>query len=331
MTALSVLDLSPIVQGGDAATSLRNSLDLARHAEDWRYRRYWLAEHHNMPGIASAATAVALAHIGAGTGSIRIGAGGIMLPNHAPLMVAEQFGTLASLYPGRIDLGLGRAPGTDPLTARALRRHLAGGADTFPQDVVELLHYFEPARPGQAVRAVPGAGLEVEAWILGSSTFGAQLAAMLGLPYAFASHFAPAEMERALAIYRQTFQPSARLRRPHVMLGLNIVAADSDPEARRLFSSLQQAFVALRSGTPGPLPPPVDDMDSRLDPAARAMLDQALSCAIVGSPETVKAGLAAFVARTGADELMVTTSVFDHGARLRSFDIVAQSMASLYG
>jgi len=329
MTALSVLDLSPIIEGGDAGQSLRNSLDLARHAEGWGYKRFWLAEHHNMPGIASAATAVALAFIGAGTSSIRIGAGGIMLPNHAPLMVAEQFGTLASLYPGRIDLGLGRAPGTDPLTARALRRHLSGGADTFPQDVVELLHYFEPVKPGQAVRAVPGAGLDVEAWILGSSTFGAQLAAMLGLPYAFASHFAPADLERALALYRQTFQPSPRLERPHVMLGVNIVAADSQIEARRLYSSLQQAFVALRFGTPGPLPAPVDDMDSRLDPAAKAMLDQALSCAIVGSPDTIAAGLAAFVERTGANELMVTGSIFDHGARLRSFEIAAQAMASL--
>ncbi|MDQ2859546.1 MAG: LLM class flavin-dependent oxidoreductase [Pseudomonadota bacterium] len=329
MTALSVLDLSPIVEGGDAGQSLRSSLDLARHAEGWGYRRYWMAEHHNMPGIASAATAVALAYIGAGTASIRIGAGGIMLPNHAPLMVAEQFGTLASLYPGRIDLGLGRAPGTDPLTARALRRHLSGGADTFPHDVVELLSYFEPAQPGQAVRAVPGAGLDVEAWILGSSTFGAQLAAMLGLPYAFASHFAPAEMERALAIYRQTFQPSARLQRPYVMLGVSIVAAASERLARKWHTSMQQAFVALRFGTPGPLPPPVDDMESRLDPAAKAMLDQALSCAIVGSPETVAAGLAAFIERTGADELMVTGSIFDHDARLRSFEIVAQAMASI--
>jgi luciferase family oxidoreductase group 1 len=329
MTDFSVLDLSPIVEGGDAGQSLRNSLDLARHAERWGYRRYWLAEHHNMPGIASAATAVALAFIGAGTTSIRIGAGGIMLPNHAPLMVAEQFGTLASLYPGRIDLGLGRAPGTDQLTARALRRHLSGGADTFPHDVVELLRYFEPAAPGQAVRAVPGAGLDVEAWILGSSTYGAQLAAMLGLPYAFASHFAPAELERALAIYRQQFQPSERLANPRVMLGVNVIAADTRREARHLYSSLQQAFVALRFGTPGKLPPPVEDMETRLDPAAKAMLDHALSCAVIGSPGEVEAGLAAFAARTGADELMITGSIFDHGARLRSFEIAAQSMAAL--
>jgi luciferase family oxidoreductase group 1 len=329
MTDLSILDLSPIVEGGDAGQSLRSSLDLARHAEAWGFKRYWLAEHHNMPGIASAATAVALAFIGAGTASIRIGAGGVMLPNHAPLMVAEQFGTLASLYPGRIDLGLGRAPGTDQPTARALRRHLSGGAETFPNDVVELLHYFEEAKPGQAVRAVPGAGLDVEAWILGSSTYGAQLAAMLGLPYAFASHFAPAELERALAIYRERFQPSERLAAPRVMLGVNVIAADTEHEARYLYSSLQQAFVALRFGTPGKLPPPVEDMESRLDPTAKAMLDQALSCAVIGSPDEVRTGLAAFIARTGADELMLTGSIFDHDARLRSFEIAAQTMGDL--
>ncbi len=329
MTKISVLDLSPIVQGGDASASFKSSLDLARHAERFGYERFWMAEHHNMPGIASAATAVALAYIGAGTSTIRIGAGGVMLPNHAPLMVAEQFGTLASLYPGRIDLGLGRAPGTDQATAHALRRHLSGGADTFPQDVVELMHYFEPAKPGQMVRAVPGAGLDVAVWILGSSTFGAQLAAVLGLPYAFASHFAPAEMMHAAAIYRERFQPSERLEKPYLMLGLNIVAADTDAEARRLFSSLQQAFVALRTGHPGPLPPPIDDMDSRLDVNAKAMLGQALSQAIIGSPATVKAGLADFIERTGADELMITGSIFDHEARLRSFEIVAEAHDSL--
>jgi luciferase family oxidoreductase group 1 len=325
MTQLSVLDLSPIVQGGDAGQSFQSSLDLARHAERLGYRRYWMAEHHNMPGIASAATAVALAHIGGGTSTIRLGAGGIMLPNHAPLMVAEQFGTLAALYPGRVDLALGRAPGTDQLTAQALRRHLSGGADTFPNDVVELLHYFQPAKPGQAVRAVPGAGLDIDVWILGSSTFGAQLAAMLGLPYAFASHFAPAELDRALAIYRERFQPSERLARPHVMAAATVVAADTDAEARRLFSSLQQSFVALRTGHPGPLPPPVDDMDSRLDPQARYMLQQALACAVIGGPATVQAGLAAFIQRTGADEVIVTASIFDHAARLRSFEIVARA------
>jgi luciferase family oxidoreductase group 1 len=329
MTMLSVLDLSPIVEGGDAGQALRNSLDLARHAERLGYHRFWMAEHHNMPGIASAATAVALAFVGTGTSAIRLGAGGIMLPNHAPLMVAEQFGTLASLFPGRIDLGLGRAPGTDQLTARALRRHLSGGADTFPQDVVELLHYFQPVKAGQAVRAVPGAGLDIEAWILGSSLFGAQLAAMLGLPYAFASHFAPAELDRALAIYRQQFQPSERLARPHVMLGVNVVAAETDREARRLLTSLQQAFLALRFGNPGPLPPPVDDMEARLDPTARSMLDQTLRFAVIGSPQTVRAGLAAFAERTGADELMITGSIFDHAARLRSFEIVAETRTAL--
>ncbi|MHB8527983.1 MAG: LLM class flavin-dependent oxidoreductase [Caulobacteraceae bacterium] len=331
MTAISVLDLAPILHGGDAGQALRNSLDLARHAERLGYRRHWLAEHHNMPGIASAATAVALAHIGAGTTSIRIGAGGIMLPNHAPLMVAEQFGTLASLHPGRIDLGLGRAPGTDQMTAHAQRRNLASGPEDFPRDVVELLHYFQPVKPGQAVRAVPGAGLDVETWILGSSTFGAQLAAILGLPYAFASHFAPAELDRAMAIYREQFQPSERLAKPYVMAGLTIIAGETDAAARRLFSSLQQSFVALRTGHPGPLPPPVDDMESRLDPTAEAMLAHALACAVIGSPATVQAGLAAFIERTGADELMVTGSIFDHAARLRSFEIVALAHAALSG
>jgi luciferase family oxidoreductase group 1 len=245
-----------------------------------------------------------------------------MLPNHSPLMVAEQFGTLAALYPGRVDLALGRAPGADQLTAQALRRHLSGGADTFPNDVVELLHYFQPAKPGQAVRAVPGAGMDVDVWILGSSTFGAQLAAMLGLPYAFASHFAPAELDRALTIYRERFQPSERLARPHVMAAATVVAADTDAEARRLFSSLQQSFVALRTGHPGPLPPPVEDMDSRLDPQARHMLQQALACAVIGGP-------AAFTQRTGADEVIVTASIFDHAARLRSFEIVAQANETL--
>ncbi len=329
MTHLSVLDLSPIVQGGDASLSFKCSLDLARKAERLGYRRYWLAEHHNMPGIASAATAVALAHIGGGTSTIRIGAGGIMLPNHAPLMIAEQFGTLASLFPGRVDLGLGRAPGTDQLTAQALRRHLTGGADTFPNDVVELLHYFQPAKPGQAVRAVPGAGLDVDVWILGSSTFGAQLAAMLGLPYVFASHFAPTDLDQALAIYRERFQPSVRLARPHVMAAATVIAADTDTEARRLFSSLQQSFVSLRTGMPGPLPPPVEDMDSRLDPQAKHMLSQALSCAVIGGPATVKAGLEAFVRRTSADEVMVTASIFDHAARLKSFEIVAAAHGAM--
>ncbi|HXV00071.1 MAG TPA: LLM class flavin-dependent oxidoreductase [Caulobacteraceae bacterium] len=329
MMDISVLDLAPIVEGGDAGAALRNGLDLARHAERLGYKRYWMAEHHNMPGIASAATAVALAFVGAGTSAIRIGAGGVMLPNHAPLIIAEQFGTLASLFPGRVDLGLGRAPGTDPLTAQALRRHLAGGADSFPQDVIELLRYLEPASPGQLVRAVPGAGLDVAVWILGSSTFGAQLAAILGLPYAFASHFAPAEMMAAAKIYREQFQPSERLARPHLMCGLTVVAADTDAEAAHLFTSLQQAFMSLHSGHPGPLPPPVDDMEARLDPQVRGMLGHALSEAIVGSPATVAARLADFSARTGADEVMVTSSIFDHPARLRSFEIVAEAHAGL--
>jgi luciferase family oxidoreductase group 1 len=329
MSPLSVLDLSPIVEGSDAAQSLRNTLDLARHAEHFGYHRYWLAEHHNSPGIASAATAVVIGHVAGGTSSIRVGAGGIMLPNHAPLMVAEQFGTLASLFPGRIDLGLGRAPGTDQLTAHALRRNLATGADSFPQDVIELMSYFRPAQPDQAVRAIPGAGLDVPVWILGSSLFGAQLAAALGLPYAFASHFAPAEMERAVALYRSCFRPSERLAVPHVMLGLNVCAADTDAEARRLFSSHQQAVIARRTGRRGPLPPPVEDFELGLDPRARSILQQALSCSVVGAPQTVQRGLEAFIKRTRTDEIMVTGNIFDHAARLRSFEITAQVHATL--
>ena len=272
MVPLSVLDLAPIVAGGDAGQALRNSLDLARHVEALGYRRYWMAEHHNLPGIASAATAVALAHVAAGTSHIRIGAGGIMLPNHAPLLIAEQFGTLAALHPGRVELGLGRAPGSDQITARAVRRALLGGADSFPQDVVELMHYFAPAEPGQAVQAVPGAGLEVPIWILGSSLFGAQLAAYLGLPFAFASHFAPGMMAQAIEIYRERFRPSAQLALPHVMLGAVVVAAESDEEARFLFSSLQQSTLNNRTGRPGRVPPPVEDFDAKLDPYARAIL-----------------------------------------------------------
>jgi luciferase family oxidoreductase group 1 len=322
---LSVLDLSPVPEGSDAGQALRNSLDLARHAEALGYTRYWMAEHHNMPGIASAATAVALAHVAAGTRTIRVGAGGVMLPNHSPLVVAEQFGTLAALHPGRIDLGLGRAPGSDLMTARAMRRDLlSADADDFPRDVVELLGYFRPAAPGQAVQAVPGAGLDVPVWILGSSTFGAQLAAMLGLPYAFASHFAPAQMMEAVAIYRERFRPTGRLESPYVMLGVNVFAADTDAEARRLFTSLQQAFINLRTGRPGKLPPPVDETDSRLaDPRARAMLDNALACSVVGGPDTVRRGLAEFIERTRPDELMVTAQIFDHAARRRSFEILA--------
>ncbi len=329
MAALSVLDLSPVPDGSSAGQSLKNTLDLARHAERLGYHRYWLAEHHNMPGIASAATSVVIGHVAAGTSTIRVGAGGIMLPNHAPLIIAEQFGTLAALHPGRIDLGLGRAPGTDMLTARALRRNMEAGVDTFPQDVVELINYFAPAEPDQRVRAVPGEGEDVEVWVLGSSTYGAQLAAMLGLPYAFASHFAPTEMEHAIDIYRSRFQPSAMLDRPRLMLGLNVFAADSDAEARLLFSSLQQAFVNLRTGRPGKLPPPVENFEATLDPMAKGMLANALSCAIVGSPATVRSGLDAFVRRTGADELMVTAQIFDHAARIKSFEILADANRAL--
>jgi luciferase family oxidoreductase group 1 len=319
----SVLDLAPIVQGGTATDALASSLALARHAERLGYRRYWVAEHHNMPGIASAATAVVIAHVGAGTQAIRIGAGGIMLPNHAPLVIAEQFGTLDALYPGRIDLGLGRAPGTDQLTARALRRTLQGDTDTFPDDVVELLGYFEPEQHDH-VQAVPAAGADIQPWILGSSLFGAQLAAGLGLPYAFASHFAPAQLMRAIEIYRRHFRPSKWLAQPHVMLGVNVVAADTDAEARRLLTSLQQAFVALRRGRPGKLPPPIDPAAVQLGPAEQAMLDDVLQCAFVGSHETVRAGIAGFLERTGADELILTSQIHDQAARLRSYEIAAQ-------
>ena len=288
MIPLSVLDLAPIAEGSDAAQSFRNSLDLAQHAERWNYQRFWLAEHHGMPGIASAATAVLIGHVAGGTSRIRVGAGGIMLPNHSPLVIAEQFGTLASLYPGRIDLGLGRAPGSDQLTARALRRNLGSDADEFPQDVVELQDYFSDA-PRQQVRAVPGAGLKVPLWILGSSLFGAQLAAALGLPYAFASHFAPQQMMQAVALYRATFKPSAQLDKPYVMLGFNVFAADSDDEARLLATSMQQAFVNLRSGRPGKLQPPRPGYLESLGPQERAMLEQVLSCSAIGAPDTVQA------------------------------------------
>ena len=324
MAALSILDLAPVPEGSSVTQALANTVDLARHAEQLGYRRYWLAEHHNMPGIASAATSVVIGHVAAGTKTIRVGAGGIMLPNHSPLVIAEQFGTLAALFHGRIDLGIGRAPGTDMATARALRRNLEAGVDNFPQDVVELMEYFAPALPEQRVRAVPGEGEDVKVWILGSSTYGAQLAAMLGLPYAFASHFAPAQMEHALDIYRSRFQPSQQLPEPHVMLGLNVFAADTDEEAMLLFSSLQQAFVNLRSGRAGRLPPPVANYEETLETMPRAMLDQALSCSVVGSPETVREGVAAFLERTGADELMVTAQIYDHQARKRSYRILAE-------
>ncbi|MDI1302117.1 MAG: LLM class flavin-dependent oxidoreductase [bacterium] len=325
MIAFSVLDLAPVLQGGDAAQSFRHTLDLAQHAEAWNYRRYWLAEHHNMPGIASAATAVVIAHVAGGTSRIRVGAGGVMLPNHAPLVIAEQFGTLESLFPGRIDLGLGRAPGTDPATMRALRRHhQRDSADTFPQDVQELQSYFAAPLPGQNVRAYPGSGLNVPIWLLGSSLFSAQLAAGLGLPFAFASHFAPDYLQAALQTYRQNFRPSEALEKPHVMAGLNVFAAGTDAEAQRLFTSLQQQFVSLRRGRPGPLQPPVDDGLNAWSEAEIAGVNHALAHAIVGSRATVSAGLQQFIAATGVNELMITAQIYDHAARLRSFEIVAQ-------
>jgi luciferase family oxidoreductase group 1 len=323
MTELSVLDLAPVTEGGSVAQTFANTLDLARAAERLGYRRYWLAEHHNMPGVASAATAVLIGHVAAGTTRIRVGAGGIMLPNHAPLQVAEQFGTLATLSPGRIDLGLGRAPGTDQAAAAALRRYY-GSAEEFPADVVELLRYFDPVQAGQAVQAVPGAGVDVEVWILGSSLFGARLAAELGLPYAFASHFAPDALVQALTLYRTTFRPSARLAAPHVMLALNAVVADSDAEAARLFTTQQQAFLNLRRGRTGLVPPPLETVDAfaaSCTAQEKAGVDHALSCAAVGSPATVAAAIAAFVARHRPDELMLTANIFDHAARVRSFEL----------
>jgi luciferase family oxidoreductase group 1 len=323
MTALSVLDLSPIVEGGNAAQALHNSRDLAQHAERLGYNRFWLAEHHNMPGIASAATSIAIAHVAAGTQRIRVGAGGIMLPNHAPLVIAEQFGTLDALHPGRIDLGLGRAPGTDALTMRALRRNLAAGGDAFPQDVLELIAYFHPSE-GDRVMAVPGAGAAVEVWILGSSTFGARLAAELGLPYAFASHFAPSQLPAAIESYRRYFRPSPQWPRPYLMLGVNAIAADTDAHARWLGSSLQQAFVRLRSGQPGKLPPPIEGFEERLGPMERAVLDEVLACSFIGAPATIERGLRGLLARTGADELIVSAHIYDHAARVRSYELVAE-------
>ncbi len=320
----SVLDLAPICEGGDAAQTLRNSLELARHAERLGYLRYWLAEHHNIPGIASSATSVVIGHVAAGTSRIRVGSGGIMLPNHAPLVIAEQFGTLATLFPDRIDLGLGRAPGTDPRTAYALRRNLSSDSDQFPQDVVELLTYLGKPRPGHRVHAIPGEGTQVPVWILGSSLFGAQLAAALGLPFAFASHFAPAQLMEALAIYRAKFEPSEWLSAPRVMVGSTVVVAPTDEEARFHFSSLQQAFLNLRSNRAGRLPHPREGFEERLTPLERELLGEALSCAFVGAPETVRRGLDEFLARTQADELIVSGQIHDHAARLRSYALLAE-------
>ncbi len=321
---LSVLDLSPVAEGSDVGTALRHSRDLAQHAERLGYRRFWLAEHHNMTGIASAATSVVIGFVAEGTRSIRVGAGGVMLPNHSPLVIAEQFGTLAALYPGRIDLGLGRAPGTDQRTALALRRDLAAAADRFPHDVQELQSYFRPAHEGQAVRAVPGAGLDVPIWILGSSLFGARLAATLGLPFAFASHFAPDHLLDALRVYRTHFTPSPALARPYAMVGVNVFAADSDAAATYLFSSLVQAFANLVRGRPGPLPPPRDGVLETLAAHERATLDRMLAISVVGGPDTVRDGLRAIAERTGADELILTGQIHDHAARLRSFALAAE-------
>lgn len=321
----SILDLSPIPQGFTATDALNNSRDLAQHAEKWGFTRYWMAEHHNMTGNASSATAVALCYVAAGTSTIRIGSGGIMLPNHAPLVIAEQFGTLASLFPGRIELGLGRAPGTDQLTARALRRDLQGSSDQFPQDVQELQFYFDDVQPGQAVKAIPGAGLHVPIWILGSSTYGAQVAAHFGLPYAFASHFAPEALMQALHAYKSLFKPSSQQARPHAGIGVNIVAADTDEEARYLFTTHQQHATRMRRNTRGQLPPPIDDIESFWTPYEKASVSEQLSCSVVGSPETVRRGLQDLVEKTGADELIMAGQIFDHKARLRSFEIAAEA------
>lgn len=321
---LSVLDLAPIVAGGSATQALKNSRDLARHAERLGFARFWLAEHHNMPGIASSATAVAIGYVAGGTSTIRVGAGGVMLPNHAPLIIAEQFGTLEALYPGRIDLGLGRAPGTDQNTAHALRRNLKGDIDGFPRDVMELMAYLDDPEEGQRVRAVPGAGTKVPIWILGSSLYGAQLAAALGLPYAFASHFAPQMMMQAMDIYRSSFRPSEQLEAPYVMLGFNVCAAESDEQARYLRSSSLQAVIGLRRGMPGQLPPPVRDFEDTLSADDQAMISHFTVCSAVGAKDRVNEELAAFVEKTGADELMITSQIFDHGARVRSYEILAE-------
>ncbi|GJI95654.1 alkane 1-monooxygenase [Duganella caerulea] len=328
MIPFSILDLSPIAEGSTPAASFRNTLDLAQHAERWGYQRYWLAEHHGMPGIASAATAVVMAHVAGGTSTIRVGAGGIMLPNHAPLVIAEQFGTLEALFPGRIDLGLGRAPGSDQTTARALRRNLDSDADAFPQDVLELQDYLSDT-PRQRVLAVPGKGAKVPLWILGSSTFGAQLAAHMGLPFAFASHFAPQMMMQAIDLYRSNFQPSAQLAKPHVMLGFNVFAADTDEEAHYRATSMQQAFVNLRSGRPARLPPPQAGYLQSQGPQERALIDSVLSCSAIGAAPTVQRQLQEFIARTGADELMITSQIYDHAQRLRSYEITAEVRQAL--
>ena len=323
MVPISILDLVPVILGETPREALRKSLDLAQHAETFGYRRYWVAEHHNMTGIASAATSVVIGYLAGGTSTIRVGSGGIMLPNHSPLVIAEQFGTLESLYPGRIDLGLGRAPGTDHRTLRALRRD-PSRESSFPEDVLELQHFLAPAEPGQPVRAVPGAGTEVPIWILGSSTYGAQLAASLGLPYAFASHFAPDALLVALDIYRKQFKPSAQLDQPYAMVGVNVVAADTDDEARRLFTTVQQSFTNLVRGTGGKLQPPIENIDDYWTPAEKHHASHMLKYSIVGSAETVRRELKEFIKLTKSDELMIVTSIQDHSARVRSYELVAE-------
>jgi len=324
MVPISILDLVPVILGETPREALPKSLDLAQHAERFGYTRYWVAEHHNMTAIASAATSVVIGYLAGGTSTIRIGSGGIMLPNHSPLVIAEQFGTLESLYPGRIDLGLGRAPGTDQRTLLALRRDPGRGADDFPRDVLELQSLLAPVKPGQSVRAVPGYGTEVPIWILGSSLFGAELAARLGLPYAFASHFAPDALFEALDIYRRQFEPSKQMDRPYAMVGVNVIAADTDEEARRLFTTVQQSFTNLLRGRAGKLQPPIDSIEEYWTPAEKHQASRMLKYSIVGSPETVRQGLESFVALTDADELMVVTSLYDHSARVRSYEIVAE-------
>ena len=328
MLHYSLLDLSPIPEGSSAVEALSNTLDLAQHAEALGYHRYWLAEHHNMPGIASAATAVVIGHVAAGTSSLRVGAGGIMLPNHAPLVIAEQFGTLASLFPGRIDLGLGRAPGTDGNTARALRRHMQSG-DQFPQDVAELLGYFDDASEATTVRAIPGEGTQVPVWILGSSLFGAQFAAHMGLPYAFASHFAPQMLVEAVHTYRTTFQPSKWLSKPYAIVAASVVAAETDDEARFLRSSQILSFARLQTGNPGKLPYPVDEITQEVPEQLLSQVKHSLSCSASGSPETVSSELRELVSRYQPDELMVTGMIHDHAARLRSFAIAGEVLRDM--
>lgn len=324
MVPVSILDLAPITRGSDAGTALHNSLDLAQHAERWGYRRYWLAEHHGMPGVASAATAVALGYIASGTKTLRVGSGGVMLQNHAPLVIAEQFGTLASLYPQRIDLGIGRAPGADPVTTYALRRNITA-ADNFPDSVIELMRYFDAEPHGNGVRAVPGAGLEVPIWLLGSSLYSAELAARMGLPFGFASHFAPELLLQALKIYRERFRPSVSYAKPYAMACINVIVAETDDEARRLFTSVEQAFISIRTGKPGQLPPPIALTErAEFGASMEGLLREFLRYAVVGSPETVKRGLLEFLELTQVDELMTTSMIYDHSACIRSFELLAE-------